>query len=57
MPLHLISKDTKAIVASNLVVAQELRRLVRATEKGAIASDYSNDMFALMEKIMKLLDQ
>ena len=49
-------EDTKAIVASNLVIAQELRRLVLATQDHVVASDYSDYMLAIFSKIMKTLD-
>lgn len=53
MPL---SEDTKAIVASNLVIAQELRRLVFATQEKPVASDYSDYMLLIFSNIMKTLD-
>jgi hypothetical protein len=52
MPL---SDDTKAIIASNLVVAQELRRLVSATLNSPMKMDYCEDAINIYQRIMARL--
>ncbi len=48
MPL---SDDAKAIVASNLVLAQELRRLVFATLNSAMKTDYGEEMVTIYKEV------
>jgi hypothetical protein len=52
MPL---SEDAKAIIASNLVVAQELRRLVSATLNSPMKMDYCEDAINIYQRIMARL--
>ena len=50
-----LSDDTKAIIASNLVVAQELRRLVSATLNSPMKMDYCEDAINIYQRIMARL--
>lgn len=52
MPL---SDDAKAIVASNLVLAQELKRLVLATLNSPMKIDYGEEMVAIYQEVMARL--
>ena len=53
----MLSEDAKAIVASNLVVAQEIRRLVLATSDSAMAPDYAQDSLNIFKKLWAVLEQ
>ena len=50
-----LSDDAKAIIASNLVVAQELRRLVSATLNSPMKMDYCEDAINIYQRIMARL--
>jgi hypothetical protein len=52
MPL---SDDAKAIVVSNLVIANELRRLVLATKDSAFGNEYGHEISDIYQKIMARL--
>ncbi len=53
----MLSDDAKAIVASNLVIAQEIRRLVLLTDKRPISPDYANESLDIFKRLLADFDR